>query len=52
MTMRSKQWFTKASRLENSFAKSSIGPSALRSCLVNSIIGQAAGGIKISNIFG
>jgi hypothetical protein len=26
--------------------------SALRSCLDNSIISQAAGGIKISNIFG
>src|ERR1700692_4766961 len=25
MTMRSKQWYTKTSRLENSFAKSSIG---------------------------
>src|SRR3954453_24108505 len=43
MTMRSKQWYTKASTLPNSVAKVSIDrlPS---SCFSNKIIGQTAGG--------
>src|SRR3954463_6940851 len=43
MTMRSKQWYTKASTLPNSVAKVSIGrlPS---SCFSNKIIGQMAAG--------
>src|SRR5207244_87528 len=44
MTMRSKQWYTKTSRLWNSFANNSIG--RLRVCFSNKIIGQAAAGVK------
>src|SRR6266480_6208005 len=43
MTMRSKQWYTKASRLPNSFAKVSIGPPR-GSCLDNKIIEQGTDG--------
>src|SRR5262245_38361935 len=45
MTMRSKQWYTKTSRLSNSFANNSIGrlPDFASS---NKIIGQAADGVK------
>jgi len=51
MTTRSKQWYTKTSRLPNSFVNVSIGrPSSSR--LDNKIVGQATGGFKISNIFG
>src|SRR5437773_1506991 len=40
MTMRSKQWYTKTSRLPNSLVKVSIGPPRC-SCVDNKIIGQA-----------
>src|SRR5215470_4547643 len=45
MTMRSKQWYTKTSRLSNSFANNSIGclPGF---CFSNKIIGEATGGVK------
>ena len=43
MTMRSKQWYTKASRLPNSLVKVSIGPPGCF-CLDNKIIGQRTGG--------
>src|ERR1051326_8753052 len=46
ITMRSKQWYTKASRLPNSLTNDSIGPPRRRSCLDNKIIEQRAGGIK------
>jgi hypothetical protein len=51
MTTRSKQWYTKASKLPNSFANVSIG-SSLDSYLDNKIIGQEPMEIKISNMFG
>src|SRR5271165_7094658 len=43
MTMRSKQWYTKTSRLPNSLGKVSIGPPRC-SCLDNKIIGQGTDG--------
>src|SRR5947209_16121607 len=43
MTRRSKQWYTKASRLPNSFANLSIGLS-LRLCFDSKIIGQKTDG--------
>src|ERR1700730_14556597 len=42
MPIRSKQWYTKASRLPNSFAKVSIGPPL--TLLRNKIIGQRTDG--------
>jgi hypothetical protein len=51
MTIRSKQWYTKTSRLPNSLRTS---PSVVSLCsrLDNKIIGQTTGGFKMSNIFG
>src|SRR5262245_4119646 len=43
MTMRSKQWYTKASRLPNSLQKVSIGPPSML-VLTPMIIGQGADG--------
>src|SRR5215469_2492556 len=43
MTMRSKQWYTKASRLPNSLPKVSIGPPRC-ACFDNKIIRQRTGG--------
>src|SRR4051794_19435062 len=45
MTMRSKQWYTKMSRLSNSFANNSIGR-LLDFASSNKIIRQVAGGVK------
>ena len=42
--MRSKQWYTKTSRLSNSFANNSIGHP--RSCFSNKIIGEVTDGVK------
>src|ERR1700729_3944719 len=44
MTMRSKQWYTKTSRLPNSFVKVSIGPP--RRLARNLIIGHGTDGIQ------
>src|SRR6266536_1272886 len=49
MTMRSKQWYTKTSRLLNSFANNSTG--RLRDlALSNKIIGEATGGVNKARI--
>src|SRR6266481_9840073 len=45
MTMRSKQWYTKTSRLSNSFANNSIGRLPDRA-FSNKIIGEAVGGVN------
>jgi hypothetical protein len=49
MTMRSKQWYTKTSRLPNRFANHSIGclPGF---CFSNQIIGEASGGVKSAGV--
>src|SRR5215471_13446364 len=49
MTMRSKQWYTKTSRLSNSFANNSIG-CLPRFCVSNKIIGEATGGVKSAGV--
>src|SRR5882762_9261708 len=52
MTMRSKQWYTKASRLANSLVKVSIGPLLDAFCLDNKIIGQGTGGNPARDVGG